>query len=99
LFSPPFSATDVADEERRASVHPGAVSNTPGREAGSPSVICPPLWEAPSEGGVSLGTEAGVGNPLHTSMPTFVSDCVFLSEYVAFGGPDDLRNIKEFFSP
>lgn len=23
MFSPPFSATDVADEERRASVHPG----------------------------------------------------------------------------
>jgi hypothetical protein len=30
-------------------------------------------------------------------MPAFVSDCVFLSEYVAFDGLNDLRNIKKFF--
>ena len=40
-----------------------------------------------------------MGNPLHTLMPTFVSDRVFLSEYVAFGSLDDLGNVKEFFLP
>jgi hypothetical protein len=32
-------------------------------------------------------------------MPALVSDRALLSEHAAFGGLEDLRNIKEFFSP
>ena len=37
MFAEKSATINVVDEERRASVHPGAAGNTLGREVGSPS--------------------------------------------------------------
>ena len=48
------------------------------------------------EGGISLGPEAGGGNPCTLLMSLFTSDWVFLFKHVPFGGLDELGKVKEF---
>src|SRR5262249_55041160 len=113
LFSPPFSATDSADEERRASVHPGAVGSTPGREADSPlllnnlieSLVISKVFHIPGlllsrrpqTQEGSVRGRQGEGDPCTLSMPLFPNNWIFLFKYVAFGCLNDLRNLRKFF--